>query len=148
MGRNLRTEYQVPPAQEVEFIIKPADAKAGEFLTKEREFLSQFLKASKIEIQEDFKPNRPMVANLCACGTVYLVLEGLLDVTQERQRLEKSLAKLDQELSKMTERLANPAFLEKAPKEIIEEQEGKKRQLQDKITKIKSNLALLLPGKT
>ncbi len=144
VGRNLRTEYQVPPSQEVEFVIKPADANAEKFLMQEREFLSKFLKASKIDIQKDFKPNRPMVANLCVCGTVYLVLEGVLDVNQERQRLEKSLTKLDQELSKMTERLANPSFRDKAPKEIIQEQEGKQKELQEKIGKLRMNLKLLV----
>ncbi len=147
VGRNLRTEYQIPPAKEVEFVIKPSDTKSESLLKEDSAFLAKFLKASRMEICGGFKPDRPMVANLCACGTVYLNLEGILDVEQEKKRLEKTMAKLRQEISKLEGRLNNPSFRDKAPKDVVEGEEVKKRELQEKIQKLQSNLALL-SGKT
>ncbi len=143
VGRNLRTEYQVPPGKEVDFVIKASDAGTEKLLQEDKVFLQKFLKASRLDIRKDFKPDRPMAANLSSCGTIYLVLEGLLDIAQEKQRIEKSMAKLEQEVNKLTERLANPAFRDKAPKEIIEEQEAKKKEMQAKIDKLRGNLSLL-----
>ena len=59
------------------------------------------------------------------------------------QTLEKSLSKLDQELSSLTARLANPAFRDRAPKEIVEGEEVKRSELKEKIEKIRDNLVLL-----
>ena len=56
-----------------------------------------------------------------AGGSFGLPLDGVIDVTEEIARLEKTLGKLAKELAGLRGRLNNPKFVDSAPSEIIEE---------------------------
>ena len=56
-----------------------------------------------------------------AGGRFGLPLDGVIDVTEEIARLEKTLGKLAKELAGLRGRLNNPKFVDSAPSEIIEE---------------------------
>ena len=52
---------------------------------------------------------------------VVLPVEGLIDIDSLRSRLEKDLNKAQKEIESLSGRLANKNFVDKAPKEVVEE---------------------------
>jgi valyl-tRNA synthetase len=54
-------------------------------------------------------------------ATFGLPLADIIDVAEEKARLEKSLQKLAKEIGGMKARLGNPKFVESAPEEVVEE---------------------------
>ena len=50
-----------------------------------------------------------------------LPLEGLIDVNEEKNRLNKELANINLEIDIINKRLNNPMFIEKAPSNVINE---------------------------
>ncbi len=54
-------------------------------------------------------------------ATFGLPVADIIDVAEEKSRLEKSIAKLDKEISGLSGRLGNPKFAESAPEEVVEE---------------------------
>ena len=50
-----------------------------------------------------------------------LPLADVIDVAEEKARLEKTLGKLEKELGGLRGRLNNPKFVESAPEEVVEE---------------------------
>jgi valyl-tRNA synthetase len=56
-----------------------------------------------------------------AGGTIGLPIAEIIDVGEERARLEKSLAKLEREIGGLRGRLDNPKFVDSAPDEVVEE---------------------------
>jgi valyl-tRNA synthetase len=50
-----------------------------------------------------------------------LPLADILDLDAERARLEKAIAGVDDEISKIARKLDNPGFVAKAPVEVVEE---------------------------
>ena len=58
-------------------------------------------------------------------ATLVLPLAGVIDLEQERQRLDKALAKADGEIGRFEQKLANPKFLDRAPPAVIEEQRAR-----------------------
>ncbi len=54
-------------------------------------------------------------------GTFCLPLADIIDVAEEKARLEKTLDKLDKEIGGLRGRLKNPKFVESAPDEVVEE---------------------------
>jgi valyl-tRNA synthetase len=76
-------------------------------------------------------------------GTFGLPLEGVIDIAAERDRLEKTLAKLDKELGGITGRLSNPKFMASAPEEVVAEAEGNAARLREEAGRLRDALAQL-----
>src|SRR3546814_5461855 len=55
-------------------------------------------------------------------ATVALPLADVIDIAEERSRLQKEIAKADGEIAKLGRKLGNEQFLAKAPQEVVEEQ--------------------------
>jgi valyl-tRNA synthetase len=83
-------------------------------------------------------------ASLLAEGiTVELNLVGTVDVEAERKRLEKDLAAARKEAQQMAAKLANPAFTEKAPADVIEKSRARLVGAEADIASLESRLAAL-----
>ena len=58
---------------------------------------------------------------------VYIPLEGLIDIEEERKRLEAEVIRLKGEVARGEKMLSNPGFVNKAPEAKVNE---KKKNLQ------------------
>jgi len=69
--------------------------------------------------------------------TIGLALAGLIDISAERARLEKELAKAEADISRVDAKLGNANFVARAPEEVVEEEKEKREEAlarQQKIT--------------
>jgi valyl-tRNA synthetase len=73
----------------------------------------------------------------------YVALEGVIDLDAERKRLADQLAKARKFLEGSERKLANLAFLEKAPKEVVEKEYANNAKLREDIQRLEANLAEL-----
>ena len=64
------------------------------------------------------RPAKSAVAVAGTC-TVYVPLEGLVDLGEEIARLEKAMAKLDKDIMKFEKKLSNERFLANAPPAVV-----------------------------
>ena len=77
-------------------------------------------------------------------ATFVLPLADVIDLEQERQRLDKALTKAAGEITRLDQKLANPKFLDRAPAAVIEEQRGRRAeavQVRDQLQAARSRLA-------
>ena len=81
-----------------------------------------------------------MAAAVTPLGTLGLDLAASIDVGAERERLARELEALTGHIASTEARLANPAFVEKAPPAVLE---GARRQLSEQKAK-RSELERLL----
>ena len=84
------------------------------------------------------------------CATVTLrgasfgiPLEGIIDVAEEKARLEKVLGKLEKELKSLSGRLGNPKFVASAPTEVVDENRARLAEGEDEASRIRDALARL-----
>ena len=61
-------------------------------------------------------------------ATLILPLTGVINLDQEKSRLEKEISKLDADIRKYDGKLSNEGFLAKAPKAVIEEQKSRRQE--------------------
>ena len=61
-------------------------------------------------------------------ATYALPLAGVIDLEQERRRLDRELAKAAAELERFDQKLANPQFLDRAPAAVVEEQRARRAE--------------------
>ena len=82
-------------------------------------------KAKEVQIlspdQAKSLPSMKALAGVSGELEVVLPIEGLIDIASLRSRLEKDLNKAQKEIESLSGRLANKNFVNKAPKEVVEE---------------------------
>ena len=136
LARNLRADYGLAPSQAADFVLRPADAPTGEQVRADRAAYLPYLRAEKLEVETDFTPAKPMPSVITPLGTLFMSLEGHVDVEAERRRLSEQLTKTEQELEASGKRLDNVNFVSRAPAEVVEQARTRKRELQEKRDKL------------
>jgi valyl-tRNA synthetase len=76
-------------------------------------------------------------------GTFALPIADLIDVAEEKARLEKTLGKLAKELGGLRGRVNNPKFAESAPPEVVEETKENLAAREEEEARLKEALARL-----
>jgi valyl-tRNA synthetase len=74
---------------------------------------------------------------------VALPLEGIIDISAEKVRLEKEIAKLDGEVKKIDAKLGNADFVARAPEEVVEENRERRADAVSRIEKMSAALKRL-----
>ena len=87
-------------------------------------------------MEADFTPAKAMPSVITPLGTLFLSLEGHVDVAAEKKRLAEQLQKTEQELLATSKRLENENFVGRAPPEVVEQVRARKRELQEKRDKL------------
>jgi valyl-tRNA synthetase len=72
-----------------------------------------------------------------------LPLGDVIDFEKERARLAKDLKKAQDEIARFDTKLANEAFVAKAPEEVIDEQKEKRAEAQALAARLKDALKRL-----
>jgi valyl-tRNA synthetase len=129
--RALRAEYKVAPSKFVEVTI--ASDKNG--LASEIESLKRAMRAEKIDVVAE-GADLPMPSKMTRFGTVYLSLEGLVDKAAEFKRIAGELQKLAGFIKADEAKLANAAFVDHAPKAIVDEARRKLDENKAKVAQL------------
>ncbi|MEE9552953.1 MAG: valine--tRNA ligase [candidate division Zixibacteria bacterium] len=141
--RTIRSEMDVPPGKKADVLIKTSDKKAAEILKELEIQIVNLGRVKELTIGEDLKKPPLSASGVVAIGEIYIPLEGLIDLENERIRLEKELAKKKSFLKRVKKKLANKDFLERAPEDVIEAEKEKYDQAENSITKLNKNLEML-----
>jgi valyl-tRNA synthetase len=135
-GRALRADYGIAPTLKVRYLVKPASAEAAARLLADADSLLVLLKAEAVEIDSGLAPSRAMPSAVSKLGTVYLPLEGVIDVEAEIRRLSKQLEKVRADLQRASAKLENADFVGKAPPEVVERQRARQSELVEEREKL------------
>ena len=139
LGRNLKTQFNIASSKKVKFVLKPA----GDLAPTEAEVIKLLLNAESLELNAAYVPKKGTPAALTKLGELYLPLEGVIDVEAEHARLTKELAKIQAEIEKVEQKLANPNFTQKVPPSVLEEHKQRLADWKAKHAQIKAALDML-----
>jgi valyl-tRNA synthetase len=70
-----------------------------------------------------------------AAGELFLIVE--VDRTAERQRLDKEIAKIEEELRIVKAKLSNKSFVDRAPAAVVEEHRQRQKNFAEQLKKLK-----------
>ena len=139
-GRALRAEYNIPPSKEIAYVICSGGLCASDGGGDAAATLKAALRASDITIT-DTPPAKAMPSAVCKLGTIYLTLEGLIDVAAEVAKINAEITKTQGFLNGVNAKLSNETFVSKAPANIIEQQRAQKTKLESDLTRLEKMLA-------
>jgi valyl-tRNA synthetase len=138
-GRNLRRNANIPANKKARFVFKPA----GPVAANDIAVMKLLLNAETVEVNANYQPAKGALAVRAALGELFLPTEGLIDVEAEKARLKKELEKIESEISKVEQKLANPNFTQKVPANVLAEHRQRLADWQSKREPVKSALAAL-----
>jgi len=141
--RNIRAEMNVEAKLTVPVRIATADTELTELLSSAREYIFKLAQVSQLEVVTELSGGK-LAARAVAAGLALEVpLSGLIDVETERARLKKELEKVQNQADSLERKLSNASFVDKAPKEVVEENRRRLADYQDQAAKLAEGLKRL-----
>src|SRR5574343_654826 len=134
--RNLRGEMGIGPAVKAPLFIETADASVADFVP----YLKLLARLNEGSIVAALPADDAPVA---MSGEARLMLKVEVDKAAETARLTKEQGKVEAELAKLTAKLEKPGYIDKAPAHLVERDKAQLAELNDKLEKIKVQLAKL-----
>jgi valyl-tRNA synthetase len=139
--RNIRGEMNVPPGRQIAAVLDCKSPAAASIMEVGRGYVRSLARVDDLRFGMDVA--RPAEAATQVAGDVEILLPlaGLIDVAEEKKRLEKEIAKVEKDVAMFSKKLSNEAFLAKAPPEVLDKDRSKLREARDKLAILQEGLA-------
>ncbi|ENQ3105422.1 valyl-tRNA synthetase [Bacillus sp. 491mf] len=139
--RNIRAEVNTPMSKKVQLQIKAKDEAVLAQLTKNSSYIERFCNPSELTIQTDLQAPEKAMTAIVSGAELFLPLADLINLDEERARLEKELEKFDKEVERVQKKLANQGFVAKAPAAVIDGERAKEQDYLEKREAVRQRLA-------
>jgi valyl-tRNA synthetase len=136
--RNIRAELKIEPKQKLAIEVH-SDEEIRALIDRDRPALERMANIEAVTFAPQSLANAAG-ARSTARFDVRVIYERRIDVSAERERLSKDLAKMSGELERASAQLGNEAFLAKAPEKVVNGLRQRKAELEVLIAKVKSAL--------
>jgi len=117
--RNIRSEKRVEPAKMIDAYVVTSDGLAGDAHIK------ALARVENLHVTSDASsvPTDGVATAVLSHAKVVIPLAGLLDVSEERARLEKEIAEAEAYAKRLQGKLSNEQFRSKAPRDVVAAEE-------------------------
>ena len=120
--RAVRAEINVPPGAKLGLIVRGANAETGARLERHEGLIRRLARLEGIAGADGAHVPKGAVQAVVDEAVFALPVGEVIDIGQEKSRLEKELQKLAGEIGKIDAKLGNENFVARAPEEVVEEQ--------------------------
>ncbi len=140
--RTVRAEMNVPAGAKIKMLVSGAEDKTTNAIEKHTGVMSRLARLESIRFHQGSMP-KGAISIVVGEITYYFPLADVIDLSEEKKRLEKTLEKLTKEISSVSSRLNNEKFISQAPENVIAENRQGLEEAQQTFDKIKLALARL-----
>ena len=145
--RNLRAELGLKPSQQISIYLITNNQNLIDFLSSIQNDIKTLTRCSHIHISNGDNINKNQFAKsfsgMISDLEVYLPFEGIVNLDALKDRFSRDLIKVNNEIDSLKKRIANKNFVEKAPKEIVEDCNNKLKEANLQFESINKKLAML-----
>src|ERR1700730_4707505 len=123
-ARSVRAEMNIPPATLTPLVLAGASTETKERAPRWSDVVKRMARLSEISFAD--RAPEGAVQLLVRGEVAALPLKGVIDLSAEKARLDKELAKADADIKRVDAKLTNEKFVANAPEEIVEEEKEKR----------------------
>jgi valyl-tRNA synthetase len=134
--RNIRGEMQVSPAKKIDVILDKGFSSDYTLTDKRSHYLKSLGKIGNITWREKNTPLPECVLIMSGTLEIHIPLAGLIDRDAELARLKKEIEKCEKIKVQTEGRLSNPTFVDKAPKDVVDEVRAQLETAQNTLMKL------------
>ena len=136
-------DYGIAASLKINYQLKPDSEATAERFKQDKAALEASLRAESLQIDIGLKHEKATPGIVTQLGSVYMPIEGLIDIETEVAKQEKELANINGNIERTTAKLDNISFVSKAPAEVVERQKHLKQELIEKRGKVHHLLEML-----
>jgi valyl-tRNA synthetase len=124
--RSLRVEKNIPLASKPNLILKNVNSEKKRVIDENKQLIINLAKLNELlfSFEENVSIDNFIISTVDEI-TLMIPLEGLIDIEGEKNRLNKELSNINNEIEIINKRLNNPMFVDKAPSKVVEDVKNK-----------------------
>ena len=130
--RNLRSQSKLPSNRKIRFILRPNNKSISEQIP----ILSRLLNAEEVTLDAKYEGLSGIPMAVTPLGDIFLPIAAG-DQARERERLDKEIARIEQEARTVETKLQNDAFVHRAPAAVVEDHRRRLNDLNAQLAKLK-----------
>ena len=134
--RNRRNEMNVPPSRKAALLI---ETKNKNLFASSEQIFKRLASASEIKVGEDFDAQGSVLI-VTDGAKIFIPMKELIDIEAETARLNKELAKANEDKEFFEKKLNNQGFISKAPAKVVEAQKEQLNKVLEKIEVLKKSI--------
>ena len=138
--RNVRGEMNLNPGLNLDLLIRTKHDHEVATLKHNTKYINSLGRANLIESGSTVKKPRVSISSVCDEMDIFIPLEGKINFTEEKKRVEKELKKIEKDIIVLDKKLSNKNFIDKAPSEVIEKDSQRKKFLSEKQARLRIHL--------
>jgi valyl-tRNA synthetase len=131
-GRNLRSESKLPSNKKIGFILRTDEKLISGHLPT----LARLLNALEVRLDPKYQAPAGNPVAVTPLGEIFLAIAAA-DRARERDRLDKEIAKIENELRTVEEKLKSKSFVDRAPAAVVDEHRKRVKDLGAQLAKLK-----------
>ncbi len=139
--RSARAEVNVPAGAKIPMLQQSLDAAGSSAWTNNEALIKRLARIETLTETTDLPKGAVTIA--VDGGVFALPLADIIDVAAEKERLEKTLGKLEKDLGGLRGRLNNPKFVASAPDAVVAESRELMAQKEEEAAKLKAAMQRL-----
>lgn len=136
--RSVRAEMNVPPSKKAPLMLMGASDITRDRMEQYADVLERMARVESWSVTEAVPQGA--LQTVVDEATCILPLEGLIDLSAERDRLSKEIAKTQAEIEKIDKKLSNENFVSKAPEKVVAEQHERRAGFVSELEKLQTAL--------
>ncbi|MBI4513732.1 MAG: valine--tRNA ligase [Gemmatimonadetes bacterium] len=129
--RAIRAEYNVAPGEGLEVWIRGAGDDVRAALAQAGAEARRLAGVARWSFDHGAERKEGATAVLSSGAEVFVSLRGVIDLTRERARLDAKVGEIEGRLRTAESRLGDPAFVERAPAEVVERERERAKALRE-----------------
>lgn len=138
--RNIRNNMNVHPSRKSKLIVVTESYE--ELISRSESILNRLAFAESIDLRKNKDEIPSNAVSVVDEGIeVFMPFEDLVDLAQEKERLEGEKKKLQAEVERASKMLSNPGFVNKAPEAKINEEKAKLAKYQEMLDSVIERLS-------
>ena len=141
--RSLRAEMDLPAGARLKVYLKGVNKATLAQVERFKTIICSLARLEEITAY-DGEVTSDMIQSVFREASLLIPLKGVVDFAAERERLQKELVGLEQNLASYERKLSNPNFVEKAPAAVVAEERRRQTEALENKAKVEEALARIV----
>ncbi len=134
--RTARSQFEIPPGKMIRVLAASADEAALARLKDGAAYIKLLAKVEELSIGRDLPKPPRSVSAISGPFTLYVPMDGAVDLEKEKGRLAKELERARGDSEQALRRLNDPAFVSRAPRAEIDKIKARSEELSGKVSRL------------